>query len=236
MSSSGTRSYNPAASDLVLTAFSKGCGLSATQLTAEHMRTATHEANLLNAQWGNEGVCLWETLAAYPGEAIPLVPGVQAYSVPPETIAILYAVLRINPGQLNQQDLVLAPLSTTEWGYITNKNFQSRPTSFWWHRIIDPNILLWPVPDSSIPYTLIIQPLLQIQDTVLPAGVTLDMPQRFFDAWVDGMATRLSRHYAPDRYQANALAETRSWSLAVKRGGEDVMMNIVPVMAGYYRM
>ena len=70
----------------------------------------------------------------------------------------------------------------------------------------------------------------------LPAGVTLDMPERFFDAFVDGMCTRLSRHYAPDRYQLNAMAETRSWSLAVKRGGEDVMMNISPVLAGYYRM
>lgn len=242
MTSSGTRSYNPPASDLVLTAFSKGCGLSAIKLTTEHMRTAAEEANLLNAQWGNEGVCLWESKLV-PTNGTPLVVGGNQIPMDPATIAILAVFLRQgnNPGSNfpadpDAKDLYLSPSSTTEWAMITNKGYRSRPTTYWWDRQISPNLNLWPVPEVSGKYTLYAQVLLQIQDTVLPSGVTLDVPQRFFDAWVDGMSTRLSRHYATDRFQLNTLCEQKSWNQAVKRGGEDVMMNIQPALYSYYRM
>jgi hypothetical protein len=100
---------------------------------------------------------------------------------------------------------------------------------------VTPVLNLWPVPDQSNLYSLFCRVLVQIQDVVLPAGLKLDMPQRFFDAFVDGLATRLSRHYAPSRFADNAAAEQHSWALAVKRGGEDVMMNIAPAIGAYYR-
>lgn len=234
MSTSGTRSYNPAASDLVLVAFSKGCGLSPARLTAEHMRMAAHEANLLNSQWENDGVILWESaLVQLPSAGALLTQGVGNLVMDPATVAVLTVYRETGIGQ-STSDITLAPLSTTEYAMLNNKNTQGPPTSYWWNRQVTPILQLWPVPDLTNTYGLFCRVLLQIQDVVLPAGVQLDMPQRFFDAFTDGMCTRLSRHYAPDRYSTNAVAEQKSWNLAVKRGGEDVMVSMAPMLGSYY--
>lgn len=235
MATSGTRSFNPAASDLVLAAFSKGCGLSPARLTAEHMRMAGTEANLLNSQWENDGVILWESqLVQLPSAGVPLSIGQSNLTMDPATVALLTVYRSTGTGQ-GQSDVTLGPLSTTEYAQLNNPNQQGTPTSYWWDRQITPILRLWPVPDQSNLWSLFARVLLQIQDVVLPAGIQLDMPQRFFDAFTDGMSTRLSRHYAPQRYQDNLMAEQKSWNLATKRGGEDVMMNISPMLGPYYR-
>jgi hypothetical protein len=235
MTSSGTRSYNPAASDLVLLAFSKGCGLSPARLTPEHMRMASHEANLVNSDWGNAGVILWEsTLVQLPSAGVQLSAGVSQYTMDPATVALLTVYRETGTGT-STSDITLGPLSTTEFAMLNNKNQPGTPTSYWWDRQITPILNLWPVPDMSATYSLFCRVLLQIQDVVLPAGVTLDMPQRFFDAFTDAMCTRLSRHYAPERYATNMAAEAVSWEKAIKRGGEEVMMNLSPSIGSYYR-
>lgn len=234
MATSGTRSFNPAASDLVLTAFSKGCGLSPARLTAEHMRMAAIEANLLNSQWENDGVILWESaLVQLPSANVQLTQGVGQLTMDPATVAILTVYRQTGSGQ-SISNITLAPLSITEYSMINNPNSQGPPSSYWWDRQVTPILNLWPVPDQTNIYSLFCRVLLQIQDVVLPGGIKLDMPQRFFDAFTDGMCTRLSRHYAPDRYAANVAAEQKSWNLAVKRGGEDVMVSLAPMIGSYY--
>lgn len=235
MTSSGTRSFNPPASDLVLQAFSKGCGLSPMRLTQEHMQMAGIEANLINSDWSNKGVILWESVTVQlPSAGVPLTAGEAQLTMDPASVALL-TVYRQTGSGTGTSDIVLGPLSQTEFAMLNNKNQPGAPTSYWWDRQITPILNLWPVPDIDNFYSLFCLVLLQIQDTVLPSGVTLDVPWRFYDAWVDGMATRLSRHYAPDRFASNEAAEEKSWNSAVKRGGEDVMYNISPMIGSYYR-
>lgn len=234
MTSSGTRTFNPSAADLVLTAFSR-CGKSAAQLTAEHMQQAGLEANLLNTEWSNKGVILWESiLIPLPAANTPLNAGQFQLTMSPTTIALLTVYLETVAGT-TPSDIPLGVFSTTEYASLNNKQVTGRPTSYWWDRQINPVINLWPVPDVGGTYFIFARALQQIQDVVLPGGVTLDMPNRFFDAYTGGMARRLSVHYAPERFQALEEQEQKAWDLAVKRGGEDVSMNFGPTIGSYYR-
>lgn len=233
MASSGTYAFNPAASDLVLTAFSR-CGKSGAALTAEHLRTAYIEANLLNVEWVNRGVNLWESkLIQFPAAAT-LSQGVGSYALPATTIMVLLAYIETGTG-LNVTDRVMGPMSTTEFAAIPNKLKQGPPTSFWFDRQIVPTMNLWPQPDSRGPYTAFARVLSQIQDVTLPGGVTLDTPFRFLDAFTAGVALRLAIHYAPDRVGMLDGASEKAWELASTQNTENVPLSIVPALRGYYR-
>lgn len=235
MTSSGTRNFNPSAADMTLLAFSR-CGKSAAQLTAEHMQNAVLEANLLNTEWSNKGVILWESvLLPLPAVSIPLAINQYQLPLPATTVAILAVYLETQAGTI-PSDIPLGVFSTVEYAALNNKLTQGRPTAYWWDRQITSVINLWPLPDVAGTYFIFARVLQQIQDVVLPGGVTLDMPNRFFDAFASGMAKRLSVHYAPDRFAALETSEQKAWDLAVKRGGEDVAMNFGPSVGSYYRL
>lgn len=247
MTSSGTYNFNPAASDMVLTAFSR-CGKSGAVLTAEHLFMASNEANLQNVEWVNRGYQLWKSeLIQFP-PAATLTQGVATYALPATTISVTMAFIRINPGVVGaQSDRVMGPLSATEYAAITNKLNQGRPTSYWFDRQVAPTMSLWPVPDSAGPYTGLARVFQQIQDVVVPAGVTLDAPYRFFDAFVAGLAARLAVHYAPERLgsgRKNGMPGTgtgllgaydEAWDFATTRDTENVALNILPALGRYFR-
>jgi hypothetical protein len=238
MPSSGTRTFNPSAADLVINAFSR-CGKSTSQLTAEHMMQATLEANLLNSEWGNKGVILWESvLLPLPTANTPLSAGQFQLTLPVSVVAVLavYVELQTALGpNIIPSNIPLGVFSTTEYAALNNPQTTGRPTTYWWDRQITSVINLYPVPDIGGTYFIFARVLQQIQDVVLPAGVTLDMPNRFFDAFAAGMAKRLSMHFAPDRFAVLEIQEQKAWDLAVKRGGEDVSMNFGPQLGSYFR-
>jgi hypothetical protein len=237
MASSGTYNFNPSGADATLTAFSR-CGKSSAMLTAEHMRTASDEANYCNVEWINRGVNLWESkLIQLPSAGVQLTQGVGTIPLPQTTVAILFAYRETVSGSpAATSDITLGPLSTTEYGAINNKLTQAPPTSYWFDKQIIPNFVMWPVPDQSNTYSMFVRVLQQIQDVVLPAGVTLDVPYRFFDAFVAALAERLSVHYAPERYTLLNQRSLQAWELATTRGAEDVMVSIAPNLGSYFRL
>jgi hypothetical protein len=221
MASSGTYNFNPSGADATLTAFSR-CGKSSAMLTAEHMRTASDEANYCNVEWINRGVNLWESkLIQLPSAGVQLTQGVGTIPLPQTTVAILFAYRETVSGSpAATSDITLGPLST----------------SYWFDKQIIPNFVMWPVPDQSNTYSMFVRVLQQIQDVVLPAGVTLDVPYRFFDAFVAALAERLSVHYAPERYTLLNQRSLQAWELATTRGAEDVMVSIAPNLGSYFRL
>ncbi len=237
MTSSGTYDFNPSAADMVLTAFSR-CGKSGAMLTSEHMRTASDEANYVNVEWVNKGVNLWESkLLQLPSAGAQLTQGISTLVMPQTTVAVLFAYRETLSGSpAATSDITLGPLSTTEYGAINNKLTQGPPTSYWFDKQIIPNFVMWPVPDQSNTYGMFVRVLQQIQDVVLPAGVTLDVPYRFFDAFVAALAERLSVHYAPERYQLLNQRSLAAWEVATNRGVEEVYFSIAPSMGSYYRL
>ncbi len=247
MATSGTTTFNPAASDLVLTAFSR-CGKSSVDLNPEMLRVAASEANLQNVEWGNLGYNLWKQETIQFPTASTLVQGVGQYALPATTLMVTLAWRETSPGvQAKQVDIIMGPLSAVEYKSITNKLFQGPPTSYWYDRQIIPLINLWPVPDGAGPYTAFCQAYTQVQDVVLPGGVTLDAPWRFLDAFTSGLARRLAVHYAPERVgQPGRMAMgvpgtgltgeyERAWQAANTADAENRPLVIMPDLSGYFR-
>jgi len=243
MTSTGTTAFNPAASDLVLNAFSK-YGLSSAVLTAEHLQRAYIESNLLNIEFSNRGVNLWKSETIQVPPAATLTPGTQTYVMPATTIAVIIVYIETLSGQ-NTTDRILGPLSTYEYQAMPNKLKQGPPTSFWFDRQITPSLTFWPVPDAGGPYTALCRVLQQIQDTSLAGGATLDLPWRFLAAYEAGLAFKLAMHFAPQRagqrsrrgLPATGLAceYEVAWEDATTRGAETVNITIMPNIGRYYR-
>lgn len=133
-------------------------------------------------------------------------------------------------------DTVLYALSTMEYDGQANKTLQAPPTSYWVAKTITPTITTWPVADGNATYTLNLRLMTQLQDASLKNGTTLDMPYRFLDVFIAGLAYRLSRIYAR-QFSADCKMEyADAWANAAQEDTEDnVALIIAPVTDGYWR-
>ena len=230
MTTSGTYSFNPSLGEVVLNAYAR-CGIRRTSLAQEHLADAAFEANLMFSDWSNKGVNLWEVDRV----SVPLVQGQTTYTVDAKTVMILDAVITTGSGQ-SQFDRVIMPISRTEYSQTPNKNLQAPPTVFWFDRLINPTITLWPVPDQSSYYTLNYYRVTQIQDAELQDGQTLDIPYRWMDAMCAGLAARVAAIYAPDRLALLEAKAAQAYQTAATQDTENVPLYIMPGLSGYYRM
>lgn len=233
MTSSGTYTYNPDLGSLTLEAFSR-IQVRPTSITRQHMIDAIASANLLLVEFSvRDGPNLWEIVL----NQFPMVQGTATYSVPGNIIAILDYYVRINAGTSGQQDLVVYPISRTEYSSQPNKLSQARPTTVWWNRQIASTLTFWQVPDGT-PYQFFYYAMTQPQDAVMPAGVTMDLPYRFLDAFAAGLALRLAQKYPPPppRTIVDLKAEyDEAWTLAAQQDIEQVPLVISPGLTSYYR-
>ena len=229
MTTSGTYNFNPSLGEVVLNAFAR-CGIRRTSLAQEHMSDARFEANLMFSDWSNKGVNLWEVDRV----SVPLVQGTSTYNVDAKTVMILDAVITTGSGA-SQFDRVIMPISRTEYSQTPNKNLQAPPTVFWFDRLINPTVTLWPVPDQSSYYTLNYYRVTQIQDAELADGQTLDIPYRWMDAMCSGLAARMAAIYAPDRLAILEAKAAQAYTVASTQDTENVPLYIMPGLSGYYR-
>ena len=231
MTSSGTYNFQPSLGELVLNAFAR-CGVRRTAIMQEHMTDARFETNLMLASWANQGVNLWEVVLI----SVPLVQGQTTYTVPAKVVMILDAVIQQNTGTSSQFDRVIMPISRTEYSQTPNKLQQAPPTVFWFDRLINPTVTLWPVPDQTSTYTLNYYAVTQIQDAELTDAQTVDIPYRWLDALAAGLAARLAAIYAPDRMQMLEAKAAQAYTIAATQDTENVPLYIMPGLSGYFRV
>ena len=191
------------------------------------MTDARFETNLMLASWANQGVNLWEVVLI----SVPLVQGQTTYTVPAKVVMILDAVIQQNTGTSSQFDRVIMPISRTEYSQTPNKLQQAPPTVFWFDRLINPTVTLWPVPDQTNYYTLNYYAVTQIQDAELTDAQTVDIPYRWLDALAAGLAARLAAIYAPDRMQMLEAKAAQAYTIAATQDTENVGLYITPGLA-----
>jgi hypothetical protein len=230
MTTSGTYTFNPTLGELVLNAFAR-CGIRRTALVQEHMQDARLETNFMLSSWSNRGVNLWKVDT----QSIPLIQGQATYSVPSNTIMMLDAYISTGSGQ-SEFDRIVLPISRTEYAYTPNKNLQSPPTVFWFDRLINPTVTMWPVPDQSNYYTFTYYRVIQVQDANYENGQTVDIPYRWFDAFAAGLAARLAAIYAPERAPLLEPKAETAYIIAATQDTENVPMYLTPGLSGYYRI
>jgi len=230
MITSGTYNFNPSLGEIVLNAYAR-CGIRRTALVQEHMQDARFETNLMLASWANQGVNLWEVDLV----TVPLIQGQTTYAVDAKTVMILDAYIQYNGGTTSQFDRVIMPISRTEYAQTPNKNLEAPPTAFWFDRLINPTITLWPVPDQTGIYSLQYYRVHQIQDAELTDAQTVDIPYRWLDAMCAGLAARVGAIYAPERLQMLEAKADQAYTVAATQDTENVPLYIMPGLSGYFR-
>lgn len=229
MASTATYNFNPPISNLTLMAFAR-VGIRRTEITTQHMADVDTESNLLQVEISNKVPNAWTAELL----SITLQSGVATYDLPQRLVAIRDAYLTVSNGGVST-DRVIWGLSTQEYDAQPNKTQQAVPTMFFMNRLITPTITMWPVPDDSSDYILNIRMMSQLQDSSLSGGTTLNMPYRFIDVFVAGLAHRLSRIYAKDQEQLRKQDYMEAWSNASAQDLDDnISMLISPDLSGYY--
>ena len=230
MTSSGTYNYNPSIGETIIYAFNL-CQIRSTSLAAEHLNSARQAMNMMLSRWSNMGVNLWRVDT----ETITLSAGVSTYSVPADTIMILDMYARTPSGTSNT-DRIMMPISRTEYASYPNKAQQGFPTVFWFDRLINPTVTIWPVPDGSgNPTTITYYRVTQVQDANLPGGETLDVPYRWLDAFATGLAYYLSRIWQPQLTAQLKAEADEAYTIASSQDVENVSVYISPQLQGYFR-
>ncbi len=243
MTTTGTASFNLDLNDLIEEAFER-CG---SQLRSGYdFRTARRSLNLLTIEWSNRGINLWTIEEG----AIPMVTGQAVYDLPVDTIDLLDHVVRTGTGQ-NQTDININRISESTYSTIPNKNATGRPIQVWINRqtgatypdgltttIKYPQINVWPTPNApGNQYTFVYWRLRRMQNA--GDGVnTQDIPFRFLNAMVAGLAYYLAAKI-PDVDMQRAVALKADYDqqlqLAMDEDREKASIRFVPRNFSYTR-
>lgn len=232
MVTTGTYGFNPAASDVVLNAFSM-IGVRRTKITQEHLADAAYQAQMVGVDFTNRQPNMWQQ----EGADFSLSAGVATYTLPVSTVAILAPTVNYAGN-----DRPLSPLSLADWNSLPRKMQTGFPTSYLFS-LVEPaaTVTLWPVPPSVPAMTMHVEIFRRQQDTSLSGGRTLDTPFRFLEAFTLGLAARLAPAWAEgplsERLAAAAALKSayeEAFRLAAALDQERVPLRPNPNVSSYY--
>jgi hypothetical protein len=233
MTTSGTSTFNLNLNELVEEAFER-CGVELR--TGYDLRTARRSLNLLTIEWANRGINLWTIEQG----SIPLTLGTIAYNLPVDTIDLLDHVVRTGTGQ-NQIDINITRISESTYSTIPNKNAQGRPIQVWINRqsgadypttgVKNPTINIWPTANQDSYYTFVYWRLRRIQDAGAGGTFTQDIPFRFLNCMVAGLAYYLSMKLPgvdPGRRAELKMDYEQQFQLAADEDREKASLRLAP--------
>jgi hypothetical protein len=189
MATSGTTSWNPDIGELVEEAFERA-GL---ELRSGYdLKTARRSLNFLLTEWANKGLNLWTVQSG----TITLVAGQKTYDttdgLPSGAVDYIELVCRTSNASINT-DISLNRISVSTYANIPTKDQSGRPYQAYVNRATAaPEITLWPVPDSSQTYTLAYWYMKRMDDATNPVSQTIEVPFRFYNALVAGLAYHIA--------------------------------------------
>lgn len=165
------------------------------------------------------------------------------FTIPSPSPAVTGQTLPENGGQAymagqvqNTQptDILLYPLSRNDYAAIPNKFTQGRPTTYWFDRTLSPNVTMWQVPNATQPYELRIYRMRSLQDANPVSGQTLDMVDRFYEAFCSALTAALAEKWRPEQYQIKEAKAGATWLEAADEDREKVPTYMTPDFSGYF--
>ena len=229
---SGTYNFSTAASLGSLSAYALArCGVMRSEITSEHLTNVGTASNLILQDWGSDTPNLWKMVL----QTVPLVQGMTQYALPANVVLVTDCYITTNQGSPPPQDRVIFPVSRTTYASFPNKLLQSFPTTWWFDRVLPPQIFIYPAPDGNGPYTLSYWSMLQAEDALVSSGTTLDLPGKFLMPFVDALSAEMAVIYKPALATALDEKAQRSIEKARMADREDVTYSLAPGLGAYYR-
>lgn len=185
MTVSGTISATVFDVNRVIDAAYRRCKIPAQRITPEMQQIAIDALYLLLSTAPVKGVQLW----AIDSLQVAMIAGAAAHPLPAGTIDVLNVSRR-----LNNNDVPLARVAQDSYDALPNKLAAGSPSEFWLDRQRDvPVMMLWPVPSAAIAAstTLVVRRKRHLMD-VTSLTQTLDIPQRWHEAVIAELASRLA--------------------------------------------
>lgn len=182
MTTSGTSAFNPSLNEIIEEAYERA----GTQVrSGNDFRSARRSLNILVSEWANRGLNLWTLQEA----SVTLTQGSSTFVLPVDCIDIVDHSIRVGSGP-SQTDYAIQRIGVGTWANLSSKNQTGRPLQIFVERKAQPNIRVWPTPDTN--YTLIYWYLRRIQDAGSTGTLTMDIPHRFVPALVAGLAYHIA--------------------------------------------
>jgi len=226
MTTTGTYAFLPALADIFIAAYGR-CQIRRTALTSDHLADAAMAANLLQVKWAAHQINLWTVDL----QSISLIPGQATYDVDPATVMIMATYIATGTGP--ETDRIIISVDRDTYASFPDKTTPGPPTVYWFNKLIQPTITVWQPPDTAQPYTLKFYRARQIQDASVGGGLQPEVPYRFLEAYVAGLAYKLGELYAPGQLQRLKLAADEAWNEASNRDIENSPLRIVPALWTY---
>jgi hypothetical protein len=132
-----------------------------------------------------------------------------------------------------EKDRLIVSVDRDTYAAFPDKTTPGQPTQYWYNAQILPTITIWQPPDDGGPYTLRYYRARQIQDAVMTDGLEPEVPYRFLEAYVAGLAYKLSLTWNPARSAALKGEAVGTFSEAKNRDVEKSQLRIVPAMSIY---
>jgi hypothetical protein len=222
-----TYAFAPALSDVIIAAYGR-CQIRRDGISVEHLIDAAMAANLLQVDWSNEQVNLWTVELM----TQPLTPFVATYDVDPATVMIMASYIE-TASDTTKKDRILTSIDRDTYATYPNKTLPGRPTVYWFNHQIFPTITLWQPPDDAEPYVLNYYRARQVQDASIPGGTSPEVPYRFMEAYVAGLAEKVSMTYAPQRTADLRVYAADCFERAKRRDVENAPLRIIPGLNAY---
>ena len=227
---SGTYTFSPSLGSLGAYALGR-CGIKRPEITSNQLADVGMASNLILSDWGNDSPNLWLMQLG----SINLVPGTPTYTLPSTVVLVTDVYLTTNVGSPPPTDRVLFSVSRSVYAAFPNKLLQDPPTTWWFDRVVPPQITVYPTADGNGPYVLNYWAMHQDQDALVGGATGLDLPGRFLMAFADALAAELAIIYKPELAQALDTKAQRSIAKARMQDREDVTFDLSPGLSAYYR-
>lgn len=208
------------------------CGLE--MRTGYDLKTARRSLNLMGLEWQNRGLNLW----CIEEKSFSFTQGTQTYTLDDDTVDLIEAVVRTNPGTQNLQiDSSISRVSPVTYGSIPDKLEQGRPNQYWVDRQrVAPVIHIYPTASSEFASAeFVYWRVRRMTDTGIKGSNNYDIPALFLPAMVAGLAyyIAIKKPEAAERVPLLKQIYEEQFQLAAEENRVKAPFRLIP-LAEYY--
>ena len=228
MATSNSKNFEPDVGEFIEEAYER-CGLELR--TGYDLKSAQRSLNLMLAEWANRGLNQWTVLQ----KTVAMVKDTVTYNIDSTNatapIDVLDAFMRETVNSENT-DLPMTRISRSQYSSLPNKSTTAKPNQFTIDKQLSPTISVYPAPDKSSTYTLVMNVLTRMDDADVGAN-TMQMPYRFYPCLAAGLAYYISLKKAPERTGMLKQLYEEEFSRAMDMDEERASFRIAPDLSSY---